>query len=859
MTGERDSGVDELGQATALYDAGHAGEALQVLDGAIGRLEATEDQLRPFLMLQKAGWLRETGHLEDAVQALNEVEAELTRLPAVGHEAEQSNLLMEKALVERQRGEFDHADDLFAEAEVVGRRSSASELVVPDVLANRAGLCLERDRLSQAQDLLLAALEIDQRVGNDRSQANDLNMLGLVYQRLGDRDTAQAYFIRSLDLAQQQHVARLAAEAASNLASLMDLAGDHESAAELFRDLGSFWSDGGDPANAACSLANQGVAAALAKQYEHAADLFQRAHTLHLETENWLHAVQDQLNLSQLERERGDAPAALTHAEAAVGAARSRGLYGLLAQLEYLTALCRMDIARSSGDATGIASFEQALDGLLRAIDVVELLRLNVDRPEERKSLLTDYEAIYEEAIGLSMAMQRVKQAFGLCERARARSFLEALGSQRAQLDRATPEGARRLELVDRLVDPKIPPDDKPEMLNELRTLRAEAIARAPAVAAITESELPTIDDICAAIPSETAMLVLFHLGQSILLFLLDTTGARDCVLQKLTDPVAEVVERFRREIDDSNTELATGNFLFAALLRPVMPLLAKTPSLMVVPHKSLHYLPFSALWFEPAGDDSALWVRPAGDDGPPREYLKNRFRLATLPSASYLPLAAGPGSADASLTAALVLGNPTGDLAGAEREAQLVAAKLGVPALTGQQATREMVLTAERPVVVHIASHGNYNPQDPLLSGVQLADALLTVEDLLSAGPGPRLLVLSGCFTGISEYRPGDELTGLGQAALINGTRAVIVSLWETSDDSSALFFDYFYDAMTAGATVGEAIGYGQHLVSQTPDGYDQPLDWAPFVLLGDPTTLLTPGEPLNATSQDPPGTRSE
>ena len=41
---------------------------------------------------------------------------------------------------------------------------------------------------------------------------------------------------------------------------------------------------------------------------------------------------------------------------------------------------------------------------------------------------------------------------------------------------------------------------------------------------------------------------------------------------------------------------------------------------------------------------------------------------------------------------------------------------------------------------------------EDPLLSGLVLADGVVTVEDLLSSGPAPGLLVLSGCVTGKSE-----------------------------------------------------------------------------------------------------------
>ena len=114
-------------------------------------------------------------------------------------------------------------------------------------------------------------------------------------------------------------------------------------------------------------------------------------------------------------------------------------------------------------------------------------------------------------------------------------------------------------------------------------------------------------------------------------------------------------------------------------------------------------------------------------------------------------------------------------------------------------------------PVVLHVAGHGAYNTEDALLSGLVLADGVVTVEDLLSAGPAPSLLVLSGCVTGISERKPGDELIGLAQAALRTGTRSVVATLWETFDESSTVFFEHFYDALTEGKSVSEAISCGR------------------------------------------------
>ncbi|MFC8431902.1 CHAT domain-containing protein [Streptomyces sp. NPDC057253] len=73
------------------------------------------------------------------------------------------------------------------------------------------------------------------------------------------------------------------------------------------------------------------------------------------------------------------------------------------------------------------------------------------------------------------------------------------------------------------------------------------------------------------------------------------------------------------------------------------------------------------------------------------------------------------------------------------------------------------------------------------------------------------------------------------------------LAALWETSDDSSAVFFDCFYDALARGFTVGASLTYAQQEISREPHGFELPVDWAPFVLIGNPDTTLT-GEPPQA-----------
>ena len=676
MAGRDQESQDLFVQADRAYLGGNIGRALEVLDQALAAAPEG-DPMRAFLLVQKVGWLRESGHPEESAETLAEVTRELEQLPPAGNETQWSSVRMEQGMAAHKRGDFTDADTLLAEAEELAKESPARDLILTDVFANQASLYLDQGRLSDAQNALHAALEIDHRVGNKRSESNDLNMLGMVYKSLGDPGTAQAYLRKAFEVAYEAGLPGEAADAMANLASLMDDAGDHAGAAEIFRQIGEFRAEGGDESGEACSVANQGVAASLAGDQERAATLLARSHELHLATGNTLHAVQDQLNLSNVETRRGNLAEALSYAEKALAAAREFGLVELLWATEYMVASSRASLAaEAGGEPAGIQAFEEALAGYRRAADVVELLRSKIDRPEERESLLSGKDMIYDAAITLCVALQRAKDAFQFSERARMRSFLEALGESRLQqLEGEDAETHRRDDLVTRLLSPLTPPDEKPRLMDELRTLRAEIAARRPALAAITEAELPGEDDIRAAIPAQTYVLEFFQIGNTVISFLLDREGLKDCAAVSFDEPVEVIVQRFQDEIDGGDADLATGHTLFAALLRPVMKELATTANLILVPHRSLHYVPFSALWFVPAGDDA-----------PPRQYLKTRFYLTVIPSASYLPHLTRLAAADRELGPAVVLGNPTGDLPGAETEALRVAARLAVTAKLGKR-----------------------------------------------------------------------------------------------------------------------------------------------------------------------------
>jgi hypothetical protein len=457
---------------------------------------------------------------------------------------------------------------------------------------------------------------------------------------------------------------------------------------------------------------------------------------------------------------------------------------------------------------------------------VVELLRAGIGRPEDREQLLWNKEDLYGEAIVLSSILSQGFNALVFSERARARAFLDLMGTARLQRKSATqPLLEQRERLIRQLTRLRgADPAQAQRLLEELQHVRIELRADEPRIAAVNDT-LPSVRDILSAIPPKTGVVEFFlGPGTHLAVFVLTGNGIAALNISDLGGfGLAAKIDQFRAELTQGVEGVPTGRELFSALFASVWESLAPLERLLIVPHRELHYMPFGATWFPNTGA------------GPERVYLCQRFTLGLLPSAAFLPIclrlprrALGGGNA-------VVLGNPTGDLKDAEREARLVAAHLGVAPLVRHQATRAALLEAPPTLsAIHVASHGEYNELDPLLSGVVMADGIVTAEDLLESQLGAGLLALSGCVTGLAKRRPGDELVGLTRAAAAAGIPSVITSLWEVWDDSTRALFDRVYHGRKEGLPKDLALVQAQRSLMEREE-FAHPGHWAPFVLFGD------------------------
>jgi CHAT domain-containing protein len=185
---------------------------------------------------------------------------------------------------------------------------------------------------------------------------------------------------------------------------------------------------------------------------------------------------------------------------------------------------------------------------------------------------------------------------------------------------------------------------------------------------------------------------------------------------------------------------------------------------------------------------------------------------------------------------AAEVFGDSRGDLPHAREEATMVAALLRVTPVTGDDVTKERVIQAlQHGTVLHFAGHGQLSTADGFASGLDLAGTdTLRAGDLLGRTCTTRLAVLSGCDTGVSELRPGDEAVGLIRALLLSGARSILASQWQVNDTSTRDLLCRFHQAAREPAvSLAEALRRAAGSIRDDPQ-YHHLYHWGSFALVG-------------------------
>jgi CHAT domain-containing protein len=181
-----------------------------------------------------------------------------------------------------------------------------------------------------------------------------------------------------------------------------------------------------------------------------------------------------------------------------------------------------------------------------------------------------------------------------------------------------------------------------------------------------------------------------------------------------------------------------------------------------------------------------------------------------------------------------------------AEQEAKQIAALYKAHASVGAEPTEAWVRERiDRARVVHLATHGYFNPTRAVSSGVWLAvparnsgtsddGTLQAWEVLTELRLQAEVVVLSACETGVGAKVPGEGLVGLTRAFQVAGAASVVATQWKVADRSSSQAMVEFHRALLGGKTRGDALFQALRVVA-AERATDHPYHWAGFMLVGD------------------------
>ncbi|MEM7536863.1 MAG: CHAT domain-containing protein, partial [Chloroflexota bacterium] len=346
-------------------------------------------------------------------------------------------------------------------------------------------------------------------------------------------------------------------------------------------------------------------------------------------------------------------------------------------------------------------------------------------------------------------------------------------------------------------------------------------------------------------LPKDTVLLEYFVSGSEIILFLVTTDRIFVQRLAETLPVVEQNLQFFNLNCSNFVTQIKNPlrqiiqmliaqaqkilHELYNALVAPVVSRLCDYKHLIIVPHHSLHHIPFHALHTGSC-------------------YLLEAYHISYLPNSMLLHYCQPDTSTHKQTRSCVTFAHADAHIPHVTEEAAQVAAIMQGTSYLNQDASLDTVRnTIPKADIIHFATHGDFNAQNPLFSGLTLADGALTTFDIFHLRLRASLVTLSACETGCHNISAGDELLGLLRSFLYAGASSVVLTHWPVEDKAAKELMALFYQQLANGDTKDCALGKAQQafisgIPSLNPDQRifcQHPYIWASYFLVGHAQTL--------------------
>ena len=159
----------------------------------------------------------------------------------------------------------------------------------------------------------------------------------------------------------------------------------------------------------------------------------------------------------------------------------------------------------------------------------------------------------------------------------------------------------------------------------------------------------------------------------------------------------------------------------------------------------------------------------------------------------------------------------------------------------TGQDAVKSNFIShAKNQDLIHLGVHGIGDSK--IVDHSRLifrADTLesgdLYAYDIYNLKLDAKLVVLSGCETGLGKRQTGEGIFSIARAFSYAGCPSVVMTMWRAADTFTAAIVDEFYERLNDGQSIGAALRESKLSFLEEADELSaDPANWAEFVLNG-------------------------
>ena len=828
---------------------------------------------------------------ESLQQAIQKWEEALPLIRAVGNKVREATTLNNMGKVYSDLGEKQKALDYYSKSLPLWQemRDKAGEA---GTLNNIGRVYDDLGEKQKALDYFNKALPLSREVKDKTGEATAQNNTGMVYSDLGEKQKALYYLNQSLLLRREVRDKAGEATTLNKIGRVYDDLGEKEKALDYFNQALTLSREVNDKAGEAATLTGIGAVYSDLGDKQKALDYLKQSLLLSREMADKAGEAFTLNNIGRVYNNWGEKQKALDYYNQSLPLSREVG--DKAGEASTLTNIAAVEVERGN--------LNEALNLIKPAAEIIENLRTKIGSSQLRASYFATQQDTFGLYIDILMALHKQNPnpgydtaAFEVLERARARSLLELLNEARADIRQGVnPEIREEQRKLQQLLIGKTQYQDRlpkgeyteaqaetirqeiAELETQLQQVEAQIRATSPRYAALTQPQTLTLKEVQQQIVDADTILLSYWLGEErSYLWAVTPTSITAYELPKRADietAAQEFIKYLAPAFSDSADAPVKAATLSKIILAPVAEQLQQK-RLLIVADGGLQYIPFSAL---------PVPVQPAAGESP--QLLIAEHEIVSLPSASTLSIirrATANRQPAPKAVAVLadpvfgaqdprVKGTPTPQtpapntpnltrgtdsegktwarLAGTRLEADRILSL--VPDSEKMQAfdfdanldkAKDSVLSNYR--VVHFATHGFLNSQNPQLSGIVLSlvnrlgaeqNGYLLTPAVFNLNLPAELVVLSGCETGKGKEVKGEGIVGLTRGFMYAGAKRVMVSLWTVSDgEGTPELMSRFYQKMLKdGLPPARALREAQ--LSMIAEG-KEPHYWAPFILQGE------------------------